>query len=224
MKIKSKLDQYFQDELIEKLAHQYLVSTIDLRSSIYFSILATIHQVKFRLQQSNGAYVTYRMAKVAAGSEIIRHMSALFHKQGHYQGIINMTNVLFNGEFSKIEKMLQDQFGVSEDLANRILVMSACGTLSILGESIREKKLKMEGFREMLNLKTSLYTEALSMGLNFPFKHWESKAAELQHQVSRTESRRKRSTEKKSRFSMSFRWIFILLISVGILSVMYAYT
>lgn len=223
IKTTSKLDQYFHDELIETLAHQTGVSASDLRASIHFSILATVYQVKFRLHQTNGALVTYRMAKVAAGAEITRHLPAIFNKNGHYQGIINMTCVLFNGDYSKMEKMLQERYGLSEDAANRILVMSACGTISILGETIREKKLRMEGFREMINLKTPLYTEALSSALNFPFEHWEAKATELRNQVFRAESRRKRSAEKKSRFSLSFKWLFILLISAGIVSALYAY-
>jgi hypothetical protein len=223
IKTKAKLDQSFHDELIETLAHHTGLSSSDLRASIHFSILAAVYQVKFRLQQANGALVTYKMAKVAAGAEITRHLPAIFNKNGHYQGIINMASVLFNGDFSKIEKMLQERYGLSEDTANRILVMSACGTISILGETIREKKLRMEGFREMLNLKVPLYTEALSSGLNFPFEHWEAKAAELQNQLFRAQSRRKRSAEKKSRFSMPFKWFFILLISATIVSALYAY-
>jgi hypothetical protein len=223
IKTKAKLDQYFHDELIETLAHQTGLSASNLRASIHFSILASVYQMKFRLQQTNGALVTYKMAKVAAGAEITRHLPAIFNKNGHYQGIINMTSVLFNGDFSKIEKMLQERYELSEDGANRILVMSACGTISILGETIRDRKLRMEGFREMLNLKVPLYTEALSSGLNFPFEHWEAKAAELQNQLFRAQSRRKRSAEKKSRFSLPFKWFFILLISVGIVSALYVY-
>jgi hypothetical protein len=223
IKTKAKFDQYFHDELIETLASQTGMFASDLRASIYFSILAAVYQVKFRLQQANGALVTYKMAKVAAGAEITRHLPAIFNKNGHYQGIINMASVLFNGDFSKIEKMLQERYGLSEDTANRILVMSACGTISILGETIREKKLRMEGFREMLNLKVPLYTEALSSGLKFPFEHWEAKAAELQNQLFRAQSRRKRSAEKKSRFSLPFKWFFILLISATIVSALYAY-
>lgn len=221
LKTIAKIDQYFNDELIEKLSNQTGLSATDLLPSIHFSILATVHQVKFRLQQTNGALVTYRMAKVAAGSEVTRHLLSIFNKSGHYHGIINMTNVLFNGDFSKIEKMLQERFGLSEEISNRILVMSSCGTLSILGETIREKKLRMEGFREMLKLKVPLYMEALSTGLNFPFEHWEAKTAELQNQLFRTEIRRKRTAEKKPRFSLSFKWLFVTLLSVGILSYMF---
>ena len=223
IKTKAKLDQYFHDELIETLAHQVGLPPEKLRAPIHFSILASVYQMKFRLQQTNGALVTYRMAKVAAGAEITRHLPAIFTKNGHYQGIINMTSVLFNGDFSKIEKMLQERYDLSEDAANRILVMSSCGTISILGETIREKKLRMEGFREMLNLKVPLYKEALSSDLNFPFEHWEAKAAELNNQLFRAESRRKRSAEKKSRFSFPFKWLFILILGVGIVSVLYAY-
>jgi hypothetical protein len=221
LKTIAKIDQYFHDELIETLAHQTGLSASDILASIHFSILATVHQVKFRLQQTNGALVTYRMAKVAAGSEVTRHLLAIYNKSSHYHGIVNMTNVLFNGDFSKIEKMLQERFGLSEDISNGIMVMSSCGTLSILGETIREKKLRMEGFREMLNLKVPLYREALSFGLNFPFEHWEAKAAELQNQLFRAESRRKRTTQKKPRFSLSFKWLFVTLLSMGILSCMF---
>ncbi|MFN9113725.1 MAG: hypothetical protein ACK5XN_26960, partial [Bacteroidota bacterium] len=69
-----------------------------------------------------------------------------------------------------------------------------------------------------------LYTEALSSGLNFPFEHWDSKSAELQNQLFRTQNRRKRSAEKKPRFSLPFKWIFLLLLSASILSAVYAYT
>jgi hypothetical protein len=220
----AKLNHYFHDELIQKLAHQTGMPSDKLRASIDFSILATFYQVKFRLQQPHGMLLTYRMAKVAAGSEVSRHLLAIFNKQGHNQGIINMTTVLYNGDFSKIEKMLEDRFDLSEDAANRILIMSTCGAISILGESVREKKLRMEGFREMVNLKLPIYTEEFSSAFNFPFEHWESKAAELHNQLFRTENRRKRSTEKKSRFSLPFKWLFILLVSASIFSVVYAYT
>jgi hypothetical protein len=222
--IKAKLNHHFNDELIKLLTHQIGMHANDLVASIHFSILATVYQMKFRLQQTNGALVTYRMAKVSVGAEVTRHLIAIFNKHGHYQGIINMTNVLYNGDFSKIEKMLQERFGVSEEIANRILVMSTCGTISILGETIREKNLRMEGFREMINLKTPLYTEALSSGLNFPFEHWDSKSAELQNQLFSAQNKRKRRTEKKPRFSLSIKWIFFLLLSASILSVVYAYT
>jgi hypothetical protein len=221
LKFKAKIDQHIHDELIEELAHQTGMPGSNLHASIYFSILATVHQVNFRLQEKNGALVTYKMAKVAAGAEVIRHLPSIFNKQGHYQGIINMTNVLFNGDISNIEKMLQERFGLSEDVANRILIMSTCGTISILGETIREKKLRMEGFREMLKLKVPLYMEALSSGLNFPCDHWEAKTAKLHNQLFRAESRRKRTAEKKPRFSLSFKWLFVTLLSVGILSYMF---
>jgi hypothetical protein len=135
-----------------------------------------------------------------------------------------MTAVLYNGDFSKIEKMLQERFSLSEDISNRIMIMSTCATISILGESIREKKLRMEGFREMLNLKLPAYTEALSSNLNFPFEHWEAKAVELKNQLFRAENRKKRTAEKKPRFSLPFKWVLILILGVGIVSVVYAYT
>jgi hypothetical protein len=221
LKIKAKIDQHFHNELIEALVHQTGLHGTNLRDSIYFSILATVHQVKFRLQEKYGALVTYKMAKVAAGAEVIRHLPSLFNKQGHYQGIINMTSILFNGDFSKIEKMLQERFGLSEDVANRIMIMSTCGTISILGETIREKNLRMEGFREMIQLKLPDYINALSNGLNFPFIHWESKEAELINQLFRSEARRKRTTEKKSKLSLSFKWLFLVVVSVGILSYLF---
>jgi hypothetical protein len=221
LKIIAKIDQYFHDELIETLSNQTGLSASDLRASIHFSILATVHQVKFRIQDKNGALVTYKMAKVAAGSEVTRHLLAIFNKNGHYQGIINMTSILFNGDFFNIEKMLQERFGLSEEISNRIMVMSTCGTLSILGETIREKNLRMEGFQQMLNLKLPLYKEALSSGLNFPFEHWEAKAAELHNQLFRATNRRRRRAQKKSRFSLSFKWLFVALLSVGILSYMF---
>jgi hypothetical protein len=224
LKFTSKINYHFDDELIEKLNHQTGIPPDKLRISVHFSILATVYQMRFRLQQPSGALVTYRMSKVAAGSEVTRHLLPIFNKNGHYQGIINMANVLFNGDFSKIEKMIQERFSLSEDISNRILVMSSCATFAILGETICEKKIRMEGFREMINLKTPLYTEALSSGLNFPFEHWDSKSAELQNQLFRTQNRRKRSAEKKPRFSLPFKWIFLLLLSASILSAVYAYT
>jgi hypothetical protein len=220
----AKINHHFHNELIEKLVHQTGISSDKIRVPIQFSILATLYQVKFRLQQQYGMLLTYRMAKVAAGSEVPRHLLAIFNKQGHNQGIINMTTVLYNGDFSKIEKMLVDRFGLSEDVANRILIMSTCSAISILGETIREKKLRMEGFREMINHKLPLYREELSSVVNFPFEHWDSKAAELQNQLFRTDNRKKRSTEKKSRFSLPFKWLFILLVSASVFSFVYAYT
>jgi hypothetical protein len=214
LKFKAKIDQYFHGELIETLAHQTGRSDTNLHASIYFSILATVHQVKFRLQEKNGALLTYKMAKVAAGSEVIRHLPSLFNKQVRYQGIINMTSVLFNGDFSNIEKMLQERFGLSVDESNRILIMSTCGTISILGETIREKKLRIDGFREMINQKIPVYSDALSSNMNFPFEHWEAKAAELQNQFFRTENRRTRSIRKKSLFKFSFKWGFVIATSL----------
>jgi len=134
-----------------------------------------------------------------------------------------MTSVLHNGDFSKIEKMLEEQFGLTNEISNRILIMSTCATISILGESIREKKLRPEGFREMIQLKIDGYTELLASDLIFPFYHWESKSAEVRNQLFHTENRRRRSTEKKPRFSLPFKWFFILLLSLGILSAVYAY-
>ena len=174
LKIIAKIDQYFHDELIETLSNQTGLSASDLRASIHFSILATVHQVKFRIQDKNGALVTYKMAKVAAGSEVTRHLLAIFNKNGHYQGIINFTQILFNDNLPQIEKMLQERFNLSEYVSNRILIMTSCGIFSLFGKNILEKKLKMEGFREILNLKLPLYREEISCGLNFPFEYWEA--------------------------------------------------
>ena len=134
-KFQAKINQHFHDELIQTLAHQTGLPPEKLRASIRFSILATVYQMKFRLDQPKSMLVTYRMAKVAAGAEITRHLISLYNKQGHYQGILNMTSVLHNGDFSKIEKMLEDQFGLTNDISNRIIIMSTCATISILGES-----------------------------------------------------------------------------------------
>ena len=174
MKIKEKIDKYFDDELIVTLSNQNDLSVINLRSSIYFSVLATIHQMKLRSQDSDGALITYNMAKVAAGNKVTRNLLAFFYKHSHYHGIINFTQILFNHNLSQIEKMLQERFNLSEYVSNRILIMTSCGTFSLLGKNIFEKKLNMEGFREILNLKLPLYREEISCGLNFPFEYWEA--------------------------------------------------
>jgi hypothetical protein len=174
MKIKEKTDKYFDNELIDTLSNQNDISVINLRSSIYFSVLATIHQMKLRSQDSDGALITYNMAKVAAGNKVTDNLLAYFYKHSHYQGIINFTQILFNDNLPQIEKMLQERFNLSEYVSNRILIMTSCGIFSLFGKNILEKKLKMEGFREILNLKLPLYREEISCGLNFPFEYWEA--------------------------------------------------
>jgi hypothetical protein len=174
MKIKEKIDKYFDNELIVTLSNQNDISVINLRSSIYFSVLATIHQMKLRSQDTDGALIIYNMAKVAAGNKVMLNLLAFFYKDSHYHGIINFTKILFNDNLPQIEKMLQERFNLSEYVSNRILIMTSCGTFSLLGKYIIEKKLNMKGFREKLNHKLPLYREEISCGLNFPFEYWEA--------------------------------------------------
>jgi hypothetical protein len=220
----AKVNRYFHDELIEILSLQTGLSADQLRASVHFSILAPFYQVQFRLQQKNSALVTYRMAKVAAAAGVSRHLIDYFNKASQYQGVINMTAVLHNGDYSKIEQMICEKFGISEDQSHRILMMSTCATLAMLGESIRDKKLRLEGFQDMVNVKLPLYADALSSGLSFPAEHWANKSAELHNQRFHSEARRKRSKEKKPRFSLSFKWVFILLLSLGLAGAIYAYS
>jgi len=173
MEIKEKIDKYFDNELIITLSNEHGLSVNNLRSSIYFSVLATIHQMKLRSKASDGALITYNMAKVAAGNKVSHNLLAFFYKHSHYQGIINFAQILFNDNLHQIEKMLQVRFNLSEYVANRILIMTSVGIFSLLGENILEKKLNMEGFRENLNQNLPLYREEISYGLNFPFEYWE---------------------------------------------------
>lgn len=221
VQVKETISRYFTKDFVETISANAGISSDKVLASIHFSILAAVHQIKFRLNNPSGALVTYRMAKVAGAAEISKHVLSYYNKNTHYQGIINMTSVLYNGDLTKIENMLQERFGLSEDISNRILITSTCATMSMLGERIKAKKIKPEGFREMVQLKLPAYIESLSNGLNFPFIHWESKEAELKNQLFRSEARRKRTTEKKSKLSLSFKWLFLFVVSVGILSYLF---
>ncbi len=203
MEIKEKINKYFDNELIITLSNEHGLSVNNLRSSIYFSVLATIHQMKLRSQDSGVALMFYNMSKVAAGSKVKRNLLAFFYKHFRYQGIINFTKTLFNDSLPQIEKMLQERFNLSEYVSNRILIMTSVGTFSILGENILEKKLTMEEFREFLNLKLPLYREAISCDLNFPFEHWEANKADLQNQIIRAENRIKLRAKRKFFFLRS---------------------
>jgi hypothetical protein len=221
VQVKETISRYFTKDFVETISANAGISYDKALASIHFSILAAVHQINFRLNNASGALVAYRMAKVAGAAEISKHLLSYYNKNSHYQGIINMASVLYNGDLTKIEKMLEDRFGLSEEMSNRILIVGTCATLAMLGERIKAKKIKPEGFREMVQLKLPAYTEALSSGLNFPFIHWESKEAALKNQLLRSAARRKRTSEKKSRFSLSFKWLFIAVVSVGILSYLF---
>ena len=203
MEIKEKIDKYFDNELIITLSNELGLSVNNLRSSIYFSVLATIHQMKLRSQDSGVALMFYNMAKVAAGSKVNRNLLAFFYKHFSYQGIINFTKTLFNVNLPQIEKMLQDRFNLSEYVSNRILIMTSVGIFSLLGENILEKKLTMEEFREILNLELPLYREAISCDFNFPFEHLEANKADLQNQIIRAENRIKLRAKRKFFFFRS---------------------
>ena len=218
LEVNAIINQYFSKDLAETLSGFSQTPSDKLFNAVRFSSLAAVHQLKLRLQNASGAEMAYRMAKVAGGTEVLKHLPAYYNKHSHYQGIINMTSILYNGDLSKIEAMLEERFGLSTDVANRVLIMSTCATLAIFGERVKSKRIRLEGFREMVDQKLPVFTDVLASGVDFPFIHWETRQAELRNQLFKSESRKKRPTEKKSRFSLSFKWLFATLLSVGILS------
>ena len=218
LEVNSIINHYFTKDLAETLSGFSRIPSDKLFRAVRFASLAAVHQLKLRINNPLGAQMAYRMAKVAGGTEVLKHLPDYYNKHPHYQGIINMTSILYNGDLSKIEQMLEERFDLTTDVANRVLIMSTCATLAIFGERIKSKRIRLEGFQEMFNQKLPVFTDVLAAGMDFPVIHWETRQAELRNQLFRAESRRKSNAEKKPRFSLSFKWLFVTLLSVGILS------
>ena len=207
---KTNIDLVLQKYPLDKISELSGKSPELLQKVFRFCTLAAVHQVQFRLQQLHSRQVTYKTARVAAASGISKHLFEIYQKDSHHQGIINMTAILFNGNLPKVEQMIKDAYGLSDEEASASLVFCSSATLALLGNVILTKKIKADKFFQYLTEVLPVFTEALSTGLQFPFSHWEQLKVDLVNAQFKSEQRRARSSKKggRSLFSLKLGFLF----------------
>ena len=194
----NSIDRYYQHELLSGLSSENgIPQETLLKAARYVSLLAA-HQIKFKLEHPDTALVTYRFARVAARSRVSIHLRALYNGDSHYQGIANMTRVIYVGDLSAITQMVEKQFSFSTDLSSRMVIMGTSAMLALLGEALVEKRMKQAAFTQYVNEQIPFLDACLSGGTSFPFEYWEAKRTERSNAQFRAEKRRQMRAAKKS--------------------------
>lgn len=209
----NSIDRYFQPELLATLSLENgIPQDTLLKASRYISLLAA-HQIKFKLEHPDSAMVTYRFARVAARSRVSLHLRALYHGDSRYQGIANMTRIIYSGDLSAITQMVEQQFSFSKDVSTRMIVMSASSMLAFLGETLVERKMKQAAFTQYVNEQIPLLDACLSGGTPFPLEYWEKRRTERSNAQFRAEKRRQMRPAKKSSSMKVPVKLFITIVS-----------
>ena len=204
----NSIDRYFQQGLIESLAVENGIPQETFLQAARTVSLLSVHQIKIRLENPDTAMGTYRFARVAARSRVRIHLKALYDGETQYQGIANMTRVIYAGDLSAITQMVAQHFAFSTDVSNRLVIMSTSAMLSLLGETLVEKKMKQAAFTQHVMEQIPFLEQALTVGAPFPFGYWEAKQHERENRRFKVEKRRiPRSREKKSAIKMPVKML-----------------
>jgi hypothetical protein len=132
-------------------------------------------QILIRSRQEEKLPGLFRMCKVAAGSGVHKHADELFQGNSHYQGIINMANVLFGKEHREATSILVKETGFSAALVHALLGTSTPLVLGVLGRTIKEQKLQPDSFALLIStLRSEIELQLpVSMDCSFFYKELE---------------------------------------------------
>lgn len=217
--LKDKLAQLFTQQLSDTLAQQSGENPLAFSEALQGAIALSCYQFNHLIQQEKSARAIYYFSKVAASNKTGQHLSSIYKGSSHYQGLLNLSKLLFSDRFSACSHWLEQSFKIQHSTANAILQMTAPAVMSVFGEKMAGRRLSGTSITEFLKQQQPVIEEITQITINFPFyllQNTSGISSSGSSESGRSSSRKSKSRPKNSILSFKMKWSFVLILSAGI--------
>lgn len=211
--LSEKLSQLFTQQLIDALSSQTGENVSVVKTAIQNSIAVSCHQFLHRIRRKESSLALYRLSRVAAGAHVEKEYIHLFKGSRHFQGILNISNVVFGEDFKKFSKWIAQSSGVKGETAESMLKMTTSLVMALFGEKIKSKRLAQEGFLDFMNHLEPVIMKLTQETSTFPY-YLSPKKIEKKNPSSSSGIRRsslKKPDEKPWYLSWKIKWSMMLV-------------
>jgi len=213
--LSEKLSQLFDQKLTDTLSSQTGENGYIVKTAIQNCISVSCHQILYRIRRKESSLALYRLSKVAAGAHVEKEYIHLFKGSRHFQGILNISNVVFGEDFKKFSKWIALSSGVKEETAESMLKMTTAIMMAILGEKIKSRRLAQEGFLDFMNKLEQEIMKFTQDTSNFPY-YLSPQKAEKKNPSSSSGRRRsalKKPDKKPWHLSWKLKWSMMIVLT-----------